>query len=150
MSAHTIVEEFIINAPIEFAYEVITDFNGYSTFISSVNACRRVRERVQYRVQPLKTGPQIKYCLNIQETRPRSMKWTLADKSVNFLENSGSWELTPLGPYQTRVKYSSRIHLKPPIPAWVTNNLQQKTLPTLLREFREEAERRYKLKQCLM
>jgi ribosome-associated toxin RatA of RatAB toxin-antitoxin module len=143
----TTVEEFTVKAPPEIVFDVITDFNSYSTFLSSVKVCRRVRDRIQYQVKPFAASPVVHYTLLCQESRPRLMKWSLADKTKHFLENSGSWELIPCGLSETNVKYTSRIHLKPPIPSWVAQNLQEQSMPTLHREFREEAERRFKIEQ---
>jgi hypothetical protein len=99
-------------------------------------------------------GPDIQYTLNIKENRPKFFTWALDEtnqdrSSTNhFKENSGSWRLVPVekeGRLKTEVTYTSLVVLKPPIPRWVSKNLQLKAVPQLLREFTEESERRRKI-----
>jgi hypothetical protein len=151
-----IVRTFMVDAPPDIVYEVLSDFKGYSLFLSKVIRCYRVRDQVQYRLKMLTSGPEIQYTLKIKENKPKFFTWALADptpgdRSTNhFVENSGSWKLIPVvvtedQRTQTEVTYTSLVILRPPVPKWVSRNLQLKAVPQLHQEFTQEAERRYKV-----
>jgi uncharacterized membrane protein len=150
-----IVRTFMVDAPPDIVYEVLSDFKGYPLFLSKVIRCYRVRDQVQYRLKMLAHGPEVQYTLKIKENKPQFFTWALAaptpgDRSTNhFVENSGSWKLIPVvtedNRTQTEVTYTSMVVLRPPVPKWVSRNLQLKAVPQLHQEFTQEAERRYKV-----
>jgi coenzyme Q-binding protein COQ10 len=134
-----------VNVSPEAFFEVITDFDEYPRFLSEVSDCRLVKQdgntyEVDYTIHVIK---RIEYKL-IFKTEPHSrITWALDSPGKLMKENSGGWTLESLdNGERTRATY--RLNVVPGIfvPKVVTQKLVTLTLPSLLQQFKKEAEMR--------
>jgi ribosome-associated toxin RatA of RatAB toxin-antitoxin module len=73
------------------------------------------------------------------------ISWVLDKSRDNDIKDSfGSWQLVPLPPGpQTLVRYRAHIDTGQPVPGFIETFLVKRSLPTLVRNLRDEVERRY-------
>jgi len=138
-------ESIDVDVSPEAFFEVITDFNEYRRFLTEVSDCRILNQdgntyEVDYTIHVIK---RIEYKL-IFEAEPHSkITWRLGAPGKLMKENSGDWTLEPLdGGQRTRATY--RLNVVPGVfvPKVVTQKLVTLTLPSLLQQFKKEAEMR--------
>ena len=140
------VHSIEIDVPVDVFFETITDFNAYSTFLKEVQGCRLVSSDagehvVDYMIQVIK---RMEYRLRFKEDRPNRLSWSLDHPGKVIEENQGDWLLEALDDgARTRATYT--LHVKPRVfvPRAVVTRLVTITLPSLLRQFKAEAERRH-------
>jgi coenzyme Q-binding protein COQ10 len=139
-------ETIDIQVPMDALYELLVDFDAYSTFLGEVSDCRRVGGEdgvhlVDYTIQVIK---RIQYQLRFVEERPTRLKWELANPGKIIEVNSGSWDLEPIDEKSTRATYSLSVKPRIFVPRAVVTRLTNITLPSLIQQFKAEAERRHK------
>jgi uncharacterized membrane protein len=135
-----------IDVPMADLYETLIDFDCYADFLSEVSECRRVGGEdgvhlVDYTIEVIK---RIEYQLRFVEERPRRLTWSLSTPGKIIRENNGSWDLEDLDGARTRATYSLEIKPRVFVPKAVITRLTTITLPSLLKQFKAEAERRHK------
>lgn len=133
----------VINAPLEKVFALITDYERYKDFLPEVRAVR-VLDRsggtvtVQYEADVVK---RIKYTLRHTATPPSKVAWSFVEGEV-MKDNQGSWLLEPAGEGKTKATYTVEIALGPLVPKAIINTLVETSLPKLLENFKQAAERR--------
>jgi len=135
-------KSIIINVPPDKFYQVISDYEAYPEFLSSVKNTEIVQDEgnvkdVFYEIDLIKT---IKYTLRCQANPPYGLSWSLVDGDM-FKLNNGSWKLEPAeGGKATKATYSTEVDFTMFVPKMITNKLTAVSLPTTLKEFKERAE----------
>ena len=134
-----------IDVPMDALYETLVDFDGYADFLGEVSECRRVGGEdgvhlVDYTIQVIK---RIQYQLKFVEERPNRLTWSLSSPGKLIAENNGSWELEDIDGARTRATYSLDVKPRVFVPRAVITRLTTITLPSLLKQFKAEAERRH-------
>ena len=137
-------QTIIVDTPMAFFYEVITDFESYSDFLSEVRATRILSEnensvQVHYRVDIIK---KVEYSLNFLKEGNHKLSWSLGEGKL-MKTNDGAWELEALSDTQTKATYTVDVSARVFVPKAVVNMLVGSTLPATLKQFKDEAERRY-------
>jgi len=134
-----------IDVPMDALYETLVDFDGYADFLGEVSECRRVGGEdgvhlVDYTIQVIK---RIQYQLKFVEERPNRLTWSLSSPGKLIAENNGSWELEDIDGARTRATYTLDVKPRVFVPRAVITRLTTITLPSLLKQFKAEAERRH-------
>ena len=137
-------QTIVIDTPIEFFFEVITDFESYSDFLDEVRSTRVLSDdgtnaRVHYSVEIIK---KVEYSLDFKREAPHKLSWSLGDGKL-MKSNEGAWELEELGPEEIKATYTVDVAARVFVPKAVVNMLVGSTLPATLKQFKDEAERRY-------
>lgn len=134
-----------VECPIEHMYRVITDFESLPEFVTSllgvtVDSREDETYRVSYRIRLTK---EIQYTLELNGFPPERLEWHLL--GGEFIRgNDGAWELEALDGERTRATYRIDLTLPIMVPASVTRNLAEVSLPLMLDEFRVHAEKTWK------
>ena len=95
---------------------------------------------VDYTIQVSK---RIQYQLKFVEERPNRLTWSLSSPGKLIAENNGSWELEAIDGARTRATYTLDVKPRVFVPRAVITRLTTITLPSLLKQFKAEAERRH-------
>lgn len=132
-----------ISATPEQVWDVLVDFASYPSFVPNQTAARVIsKSETTWRVEfELLIAKKLRYTLDLQGERGRSLRWHLVDGDM-MKTNEGGWALTALPDGTTRATYEISVELKGFVPASVTNLLVAQTLPANLQAFKDEAERR--------
>ena len=130
-----------IHAPIKKVYEVITDFENYSKFISGSKGAKILKKNknyleVEFKVDVIKT---ITYSLGIELDPPHGFSWDLM-KGEMMKSNSGSWKLKEIKKDLTQANYEIEVSFGFLVPSSISDLLVRKNLPQMLKEFKERAE----------
>ncbi len=130
-----------VDAPLETVFGVITDYEAYPEFLPelhSVTVLEREpgRARVRFVLHVVKT---VRYTLELTESAPFSVRWTLVEGDLR--QNAGSWTLERHGA-GTRASYSVRVEVGVFVPGAIVSRLVGETLPATLQAFRVRAESR--------
>jgi coenzyme Q-binding protein COQ10 len=131
-----------VDVPADAFMEVITDFERYPDFVSSVIDARieeadEGRWRVRFDVQLLRR--RMRYRLDLSLVDAARIEWQLVDGD-RMLRNEGYWQLTALDPQATRALYSVYVDVEGPLPHALLSLLMDASLPRMLREFKRRAE----------
>ena len=137
-------QTIIVDTPMAFFFEVISDFESYSDFLSEVRSTRILSEdgdniRVHYQVHVIK---KVEYSLDFKKEGSHRLSWALGEGKL-MKANNGSWELEELSETQTKATYTVDVAARVFVPKAVVNMLVGSTLPATLKQFKDEAERRY-------
>ena len=137
-------QTIVIDTPMEFFFEVISDFESYSDFLSEVRSTRILSEddgkiRVHYQVDIIK---KVEYSLDFIKEGHHRLSWSLGEGKL-MKANNGSWELEEISENQTQATYTVDVSARVFVPKAVVNMLVGSTLPATLKQFKDEAERRY-------
>jgi ribosome-associated toxin RatA of RatAB toxin-antitoxin module len=138
-------ESIEVNVSPSSFFEVITDFDEYPRFLTEVSDCRVVNHdcgtySVDYTIHVIK---RIEYRLIFEAEPDTHLSWRLESPGKLMKENSGEWTLKALdGGERTHATY--RLNVVPGVfvPKVVTQKLVSLTLPSLLQQFKKEAEMR--------
>ena len=135
-----------IDVPMAALYDILVDFDHYADFLSEVSECKRVGgddgvHLVDYTIQVIK---RIQYQLTFVEDRPARLTWSLTTPGKLIAENSGSWDLEDIDGKRTRATYTLAVKPRVFVPRAVITRLTTITLPSLLKQFKAEAERRHR------
>ncbi|HLD43947.1 MAG TPA: SRPBCC family protein [bacterium] len=130
-----------IKATPKRCYEVITDYEGYRDFLSSVddvvvsnkkgNTCE-----VTYTIKVIK---EISYTLKMKATPPSKVEWSLVKSNI-MKDNHGHWELEEVKKGVTLATYNVDIKFGLLVPGSVTKILVDKHLPAMLKDFKKRIE----------
>ena len=74
--------------------------------------------------------------------RPNRLSWSTLGGRL-FRENSGSWELEAIGATHTRATYTINLEVNAFLPGPITKRLLEYTLPAMLTEWKDHAEKSY-------
>ena len=138
-----ITREEIFPVAQEIFFKVLTNYVAYPSFVDGVSGIR-VLERsrpncvqVEFSTNLMK---KLTYVLLMEEDQPRELKWQLVAGDV-FKKNSGQWQLTALGPEQTKVNYQLEVEFKGFVPSMITNKLVGQNLPAMLQSYYRQAQK---------
>lgn len=138
----------ILARPCERVWQVLTDFESWPAFLPNMRQLRilerdesRVRLRNQLRFFGLDFSHSVVYTLAPAQGR---IGWETDPRADNDIERiEGSWQLTPLaGGERCLVEYAVRVDLGRLIPGFVEERLVRVSLPDVIRNLRDEVERR--------
>lgn len=76
----------------------------------------------------------MKYALDVESVKDKSVLWTLNSSSI-IEYNKGGWKLTDLGDGSTKVTYGCEVQLKTNVPSFVTSFVLGQAFPKMLRTF---------------
>ncbi len=136
-------ESIIINVPKEKFFEVIVDFEKYPEFIPEMKDARVVEHNgneyvVDFTVVMIK---KVEYRLKLVAHPYEKLEWEHVKGF--FKKNSGYWLLEELGPEKIKATYYVEVEMGMLIPKKLVNELTQKSLPGMLKRFKERAESLY-------
>jgi ribosome-associated toxin RatA of RatAB toxin-antitoxin module len=134
-----------INCSTDHFFSVLTDFEKYPQFVSDLKGVTVLKHEdnvfhVKYRVNIIKD---IEYTLRLESNPPKTMTWKLVDGQM-MKDNSGRWEIEKISDSRIRATYVIYLKLSGFIPSAVTNKLAELSLPKMLNEFKERAEKTFK------
>ncbi len=124
-------------------FKAITSYENYPQFVEgckSVEVTRMAGGQVQvkYRVSIMK---EVSYTLALQEDFESGIvSWELIDGDA-FKKNSGAWKLKELTANETETTYSIEVEFKVAVPGFILNRLVKGSLPTVMKNFEEQAKR---------
>ena len=132
-----------INVSPHRLYEVLTDFEAYPGFVPNQSAVKILqsednRWRVQFELSIVK---KLTYTLDLVGEPGRSLRWFLVEGDM-MKSNTGGWTLEENDAGHTLAKYEIEVLFGGFVPKSVSRSLIQKTLPSNLAAFKQEAERR--------
>jgi coenzyme Q-binding protein COQ10 len=132
----------VVDVPPEQFYEVVTDFQHYPEFVKELSDVRIDSEgdnewTITFSVSLIK---KFEYTLNLKGVPGKSVKWSLAKKGF-MKKNDGSWSLTDLGDGRTEATYAVDVNMGMLAPKSVVNMLVASNFPTMLKAFKERAEK---------
>jgi ribosome-associated toxin RatA of RatAB toxin-antitoxin module len=140
----------ILEVPLKVLFETITDYASYPRFVNGMKTARVItgdtgEKKVEFDLEMVK---RLQYIIKLNESLDEAagkarVAWTL-DSSTFFKVNNGSWDLKALGPDRTEATYKLELDFAFPVPGFMLKNLVKSALPSVIREFSEEARRRRK------
>ena len=131
-----------IQATVEEAMSVISDFESYPTFLPEMKEARIVARgentwEVEFVIQIIR---RLKYTLLLEQSAPSALSWTL--KSGSFKVNNGAWSLAEEGE-GVKAEYQIDLQIGHFVPGNIVRSLVDKTLPETVSRFKSEIERRF-------
>lgn len=134
-----------INCSAEHFYKVITDFESLPKFVSGLLDVRVLSHedntwRVKYRIKLIK---EVEYELEEIGEPYKGLKWKLI-KGQFMKVNEGSWKIEELDKERIKATYSITLKLSSLVPSSITTQLAELSLPKMLQEFKDYAEKTYK------
>ena len=133
--------EIQVACPIEHFYRVITDFDNYTDFLSGLVAvtAKPMGENVWHVTYRIRVFKEIEYTLEMRGTPSTRLEWTLV-KGDFMKSNSGEWTLSAHGPDNTIATYRVALQLNALVPASITKQLAEASLPKMMGDFKVRAE----------
>ncbi|MCO4771584.1 MAG: SRPBCC family protein [Deltaproteobacteria bacterium] len=122
----------------EALFAVITDYEAYSEFLPEIESAtllsrRDGHARVRFVLNIVK---RITYTLDLEETAPTSVRWTMKDGDLR--KNSGSWAVEE-APRGSRATYKVEVEVGMFVPGAIVSRLVGETLPATLEAFAQRA-----------
>ena len=129
-----------IDVPVEHFYALITNFERYSSFLSDVKDARIVRHEgnvwdVEFTIQLIR---RMNYILRLEGTPNQGLTWSFLSGQA-FKKNDGGWSLEDLDG-KTRATYHVDIELTRFVPKAIASKLTLISLPSMLEQWKREAE----------
>ena len=122
-------------------YKIITDYNSYPKFLSTVRRVK-IRERskdtaiVEFEAKVVKT---FRYVLELTGTKDSGLRWKLVEGEF-MRKNEGRWILKVKSKNCIEATYSISVELGRLVPGFVAKLLVEESLPKTLEEFKKRAE----------
>ena len=131
-----------MNVPPEKLFDVITDYEKYPEFLPEVkkvkvDAGQGSIKEVTYTVDI--KAKVINYTLKHTAEKPHKLTWTMI-KGEMMKGNDGTWVLKAV-PAGTEATYSIDLKLSALVPGFIEKALAEQSLPTLLQNFKNRAEK---------
>lgn len=126
-------------------YSVITDYEKYPEFVSTVKDCKITKRsdhtaEVYFEIDLFKS---VKYTLKMTEVPQKKLTWEFLEGDF-FKVNSGFWKLSPAkGGKATKAEYSVEVDFALFVPKMITKKLVSVSLPKNMEEFKDRAESLY-------
>lgn len=133
-----------VNVPPEKMFDVISDYEKYPEFLPEVkkvhvNAGQGAIKEVTYTVDI--KAKVITYTLKHTAEKPSKVAWTMI-KGEMMKGNDGSWALKPgAQPGTTEATYTIDLKLSALVPGFIEKALAEQSLPGLLTNFKNRAEK---------
>lgn len=131
----------IIKVPAKTIYEVVTDFESYSEFLSGTREVYIIGKtartaQVEFLGKFIKT---IHYTLDFKLTPNKKVAWTLVEGNI-FKDSHGSWTFEEIEKGVTKATYQVDCSFRFFVPKKITKMILDNTLPILVKSFKERAE----------
>ena len=133
-----------VNVPPEKLFDVISDYEKYPEFLPEVkkvkvDAGQGSIKEVTYTVDI--KAKVINYTLKHTAERPSKLAWTMI-KGEMMKGNDGTWVLKPgAQPGTTDATYTIDLKLSSLVPGFIEKALAEQSLPALLANFKNRAEK---------
>lgn len=136
-----VTREIVIEAPIDAAYAVITDFAKYPQFLKDMTAVKLIKAtktaaEVVFRLNLFK---EVEYTLSFALKSPTTVSWKLKSSTM-LRKNSGSWKLKKLDATTTEATYSLDVEMGLLVPGMISKMLIAQSLPGTLKAFKSRIE----------
>jgi len=133
--------EVVFEAPIETAYDVITNFAQYPKFLKDMKAVKLLKATktsadVFFRLDLIKD---VEYTLRFKLKSPTSITWTLLEGGM-FKKNTGGWKLKKLDANTTEATYTLDVEFGFFVPSMIAKMLTAQSLPATLKAFKSRIE----------
>ncbi len=135
-----------VQVPAEYFWNMITDYERYPDYISNCTTATIVSNNndVVVAAFTVKVVRTFDYTLQlVLDAEHYRVDWTLVE-SKTLRQNDGGWQLTETQPGHTMVTYWNDLAAKFWLPKAFLNGLVQIALPSMLKEWRLLAERRWR------
>lgn len=132
-----------INCPIDYAFDVISDFERYKNYIPEITDVKILEKKPGFetaRFDLFFLGMNFYYIINITLERPRRISWTLSESPLLRTVN-GSWEFSPRGELEITAAYEQEIEIQGRMPKVVVDTLVNVSAPALLKRFKLRCEK---------
>ncbi len=132
-----------INCPIDYAFDVISDFEQYKNYIPEITDVKILEKRqgietVRFDLSFL--GMNFYYVINISLERPRRISWTLSESPLLTTVN-GSWEFVAKDELEITATYEQEIEIQGRMPKVVVDTLVNVSAPALMKRFKLRCEK---------
>ena len=136
--------DIIIDVPPEDFFRVISDYEAYPDILPEMLSAHIIQRDASKTVArfTIHIIKRVSYTLAMSEHPPHRLEWTLVEGP--FTQNSGAWQLTPLGEGRTHAQYSVDVSVGMFVPKSISNRVVGKTMPAVLNHFKRWAERQAK------
>jgi ribosome-associated toxin RatA of RatAB toxin-antitoxin module len=131
-----------INAPVEKVWKVISDYEKYPEFLREskrVTVSNRTDKGCRIANEISVAGATVKYTLDMVETVPTKIRWSLVEGQF-MKSNNGGWDLVSLGPNKTRADYQIELSVGMLVPKTILNALVDSNLPEMFAAFKKRIE----------
>lgn len=137
-----VTREIVIEAPIDAAYAVITDFAKYPQFLNDMTAVKLIKAtktaaEVSFHLNLFK---KVEYTLSFTLKNPTTVSWKLKSSTM-LRKNSGSWKLKKLDATTTEATYSLDVEMGLLVPGMISKMLIAQSLPGTLKAFKSRIEK---------
>lgn len=147
-NAGGVTETILLNATIEQAMQVITDYEYYSEFLEGCNRTEVVSKSEDGKVQDVfwnvsVSFKTVEYVLRLtMDEDGKGISWTaVEDKAGPFVKNVGGWKLRETDtPGVIEATYSVDIELNVWVPEFLKNWVLSAGLPATLSSFKNRIE----------
>lgn len=122
-------------------FATITRYEDYPKYVDGVKSVKVERKgagqaRVTYYVSMMK---EVVYTLDHREDLEKGViEWSLVE-SDTLKKNTGRWNIKSAGDGKTDVNYSLEVEFKIPVPGFILNRLVKGSLPSMLKNFVNQA-----------
>jgi ribosome-associated toxin RatA of RatAB toxin-antitoxin module len=130
-----------LEVPFEKLFATVTRYEDYPQFVDGCTEVKVERKgpgkaRVTYHVSMIKD---VIYTLDhVEDEAAGVISWTLVESNAMKV-NNGRWTLKREGDAETSVHYQVEIEFNFPVPGMILNRLIKSSLPSMLRNFEEQA-----------
>lgn len=133
----------VFNCSIDEFFQIISDYEHYSDFLSEVKNCEVLKEEgnkklVEYTVSVVKD---FKYKLWMTEEAPKKISWSF-DSGDLFKVSTGSWELEDEAG-KTRATYSVEAKFNMFVPGPIAKALVSVNLPNMVSSYHKRVKELY-------
>jgi ribosome-associated toxin RatA of RatAB toxin-antitoxin module len=121
---------------------VITNFEAYPRFIPEMVSAKIIQQtgdvwEVSFGIHVVR---RLDYTLRLTQVNPHRVEWKLV--TGVFRSNEGAWQLTPMDEgTRTHAEYTVDIQVGMFLPGSLVRSLVGKSLPSMLKKFKEQAEK---------
>lgn len=134
----------IFDCTAEQFFDLVTDYESYSDFLSEVQSCKVLSEEggkkiVEYQVSVIKS---FKYINEHQETRPSEVRWKFIKGDI-FKTMAGHWRLSDEGG-KTRAEYYAEASFGLLVPKIMTQKALSVNLPAMMKAYHKRVAQLYK------
>ena len=138
--SQTVVREKCMEVPKKLLHQVITDFEGYPSFLSEVVGAKRDPKSP-------KNKPRVTFELEIMKRFEYTLEYDIGEDEISwhfvksnfFKSNDGKWVLRETGAGKTEARYELAISFGFLVPGWVSRKLTEVSLPKMLDNFEARA-----------
>jgi coenzyme Q-binding protein COQ10 len=133
----------VFNCSVEEFYKIITNYEGYSQFLSEVKECHLLesqgnRKLVEFHISFIKN---FKYSLWITEDPGKAISWTFAKGDI-FKQLDGGWKLSDEAG-RTRAAYNVEAKMGLLVPSPIAKGLIEVNLPNMMSSYHKRVKELY-------